>query len=175
MGKQIFLDMDGVIVDWDAGVRYSFNVDWYPTEWKIPYQKVFGMSSEDFWKCIDYGFWWAGLPWTKDGKEVYEMVRSFKPCILTIGRTTGAANGKRSWIKRNLPEVFKEGRYFVGGGPTKHFFAHPKAILIDDCDDYCEAWEKASGRAILYPRPWNKNRTIQDPVEYLKRMLAEYL
>ncbi|NIT60565.1 MAG: hypothetical protein GWN00_31495 [Aliifodinibius sp.] len=175
MKKQIFLDMDGVIVDWDAMVRETFGVDWYPTEWNIPYKEVFGMSRDRFWKAIDYGFWWANIPWTNDGREIYNVVKPWKPCILTVAKTFGAMNGKRGWVERELPDVYEAGKCFIINGPSKHLVAHPNAVLIDDCDHFCTEWENHGGKAILYPRPWNENRNIKEPLEYLKRMLAEYM
>lgn len=175
MKKQIFLDMDGVIVDWDAGVRQTFGVQWYPDKWEIPYESVFGLSKDHFWSRIDDTRWWGTLPWTVDGKAVYELVQGYEPVILTVARCAGARSGKPVWLRRNLPKIFYSGRYFITGGAKKHYLSHPAAVLIDDCDEYCTEWEAAGGRAILYPRPWNENRHILNPVSYLERMLMEYL
>jgi hypothetical protein len=175
MKKQIFLDMDGVIVDWDAGVRKKFGVDWHPTEWEIPYEEVFNRSENSFWYMIDYSKFWAELPWTKDGKEIYELVKSHDPCILTIARCQGALLGKGMWLRRNIPEVGYSGRYFIAGGMKKHLLAHPNSILIDDCDALCDEWENSGGKVILYPRPWNRNHVFSNPLNYLKAMLRKYV
>jgi 5'(3')-deoxyribonucleotidase len=173
MFKQIFLDMDGVLVDFDGGVRREFNCDWwYPTEWSIPYREL-GFSREEFWQELDYPEFWEHLPWTEDGKEILSILVPYKPCILSHSRLPNAFMGKWKWLQREIPDVILEERVLMGWGKVN--VAHPNAILIDDSDHIIEEWERRGGLGILYPRPWNKGRNIKYPLEYLSGMLMFYL
>jgi 5'(3')-deoxyribonucleotidase len=170
MITQLFLDMDGVIVDWLQGVRNFFHNEWYPTQWAIPYD-LFGCDEKLFWQLLDNTQWWANLPWTEDGKRIWSLVEPFKPCILTHGRVPHSNAGKVEWLHRELPDVVHDGRFLLSG-TRKDLVARPGAVLIDDAEHNCEAWEAAGGRAILYPRPWNANKDIPYPLAYLRGMLS---
>jgi 5'(3')-deoxyribonucleotidase len=173
MFKQIFLDMDGVLVDFDEGVRQKFSCDWwYPTEWSIPYEEL-GFEQEQFWNVLDYPEFWEHLSWTKDGKEILFVLAQYKPCILSHCRLPNSFAGKWKWLQREIPDVIPEERVLMGWGKTN--VAHPNAILIDDSDHIIEEWEHRGGLGILYPRPWNKNRDVKYPLEYLTGMLMFYL
>lgn len=171
MFKKIFLDMDGVFVDFDGGVRKKFNVDWHPTDWSIPYA-TFGTTFKQFWKELDNAFFWGELKWTEDGKRIRAIVEPFKPTILTAAMMPYAMPGKMQWLKREWPDVVNDKRVLIAGGHSaKQSVAGPDKILIDDKNENIDEWEAAGGMGILYPRPWNRNRDVEFPLEYLMGML----
>jgi hypothetical protein len=175
MFKQLFLDMDGVIVDFDAGVRRKYHVDWYPTEWKIPYAK-FGTDFKTFWAGLDSGVFWNRLPWTKDGKRIQAIVEPMRPVILTAAAMPFAVPGKLMWLKREYPAAIKDRRVLICNGHAgKAAVAGPGKILIDDKNENIDEWEKAGGMGILYPRPWNRNADHPYPLEYLVAMLMYHM
>jgi hypothetical protein len=175
MFKQLFLDMDGVIVDFDAGVRRKYNVDWYPTEWKIPYAE-FGTTFEIFWAGLDSGTFWNRLPWTKDGKRIQAIVEPMCPVILTAAAMPFAVPGKLMWLKREYPDAIKDRRVLICNGHAgKAAVAGPGKILIDDKNENIDEWEAAGGMGILYPRPWNRMYFIDSPLEYLVGMLMNHM
>jgi hypothetical protein len=170
MFHKLFLDMDGVIVDFEEGVRKRYNAAWwYPTEWKIPYEK-FSTNFKTFWADLNNEIFWAYLPWTEDGKRVVSLVEPFRPTILTASLLPQATAGKLYWLKKNYPDTMKEGQRRVliaNGHEAKQSVAGPGKILIDDNEDNIADWEAAGGAGILYPRPWNRLRDTAYPVEYL--------
>jgi hypothetical protein len=176
MFKQIFLDMDGIFVDFDAGVREKYNVqDWHPTEWKIPY-KEWGTTFKEFWDSLDFTNFWEWLPWTEDGKRIVSIVEPFKPTILTAAVLPYASTGKIQWLNREWPDVMKDKRLLIAAGhAAKAAVAGPDKILIDDKDENIEEWEAAGGIGILYPRPWNKMAHHPYPLEYLMSMLMYHM
>lgn len=178
MFQQIFLDMDGVIVDFDAGVRRRYKADWwYPTEWKIPYKKL-GTTFDEFWYQMDNAAFWRDLPWTEDGKRIQALVEPFKPTILTASFLPKASAGKTEWLTREYPDTMKEGQRRVliaNGHEAKASVAGPGKILIDDKNENIDEWEKAGGKGILYPRPWNRLAGNPFPIEYLCSMLMYHL
>jgi 5'(3')-deoxyribonucleotidase len=168
MFQQIFLDMDGVIADFDAGVRKRYNdFDWHPTEWAIPYADM-GTNFKDFWRDLDHPGFWRELPWTHDGKRIQALVEPMRPIILTAAVMPYAGTGKIQWLKREYPDVVKDKRFLIAGGHSgKAAVAGPGKILIDDKDENIDEWEAAGGIGILYPRPWNRFSHSKNPLEYL--------
>ena len=179
MGNELkfFLDMDGVIVGFLEGCAELFNSpldihkDWPKGCWgddKIM-EKFFGCSGNEFWNQLRTDYFWANLPWSFDGLEIISILYQHKPIILT-SPINGGADGKISWIKNQLPDYHKDGRYMIGSG--KHYIATNNYVLIDDHDDNIQAWEKAGGVGILYPRPWNSLHWVLDfdsAINYFKR------
>ncbi|MHC4640089.1 MAG: hypothetical protein ACYS32_00490 [Planctomycetota bacterium] len=172
MFKHLFLDMDGVITDFDAGIRDWYDVPWYPTEWNIPYKHVFNKTVNEFWQGINYATFWSNLPWTAEGKRIVYMVEPFRPTILSAAVQDCALIGKRLWLEKNYPSIITENRFlFAGQKEAKASVAGPDKILIDDNEDTIAAWDAAGGTGILFPRPWNSLRNTPWPLEYLMSRL----
>ncbi len=173
MQKQIFLDMDGVLANFDQGVRNHFKNDWHPTAFKIDYQKEFNMSKDLFWSILDNERFWAELPWMPDGERVMRMVEPLRPCILSTVVVPSGYSGKIKWLRKNYPSVVEDSRVLFTTAAvgithnSKRHCSHPGSILIDDNEKMCENWQAAGGEAILYPAPWNSMEHIDDPIGYL--------
>lgn len=177
MFYQIFLDMDGIFVDFDEGVRRHYDVEWHPTEWKIPY-KEFGTTFDQFWEDIDDADFWSELPWTEDGKRIVSLVEPLKPTILSASFLDGATAGKMAWLTKNYPDTMKDGQRRVliaNGKEAKQAIAGPGKILIDDNNDNIDEWANAGGIGILYPRPWNRLADSPYPLEYLCSCLMQIM
>lgn len=163
MGR-IFLDMDGVICDFNRGYLEHFG--WTESceavrTWGWPVDKYKtenpGKTEGDFWR--EFGFlFWAQLHKTKEANVILCLVKKFRPVILTTAAlySPGVYDGKASWLRRHLPEYYNEGRFLIGG--TKHQLAGPDKLLIDDSEANCIDWCANGGKAIMVPRPWNKRR-----------------
>ncbi len=165
---KIFLDLDGVIVAFAEGVIKWYNLDCTTEdfeEWGAIFD-FFSGSEKDFWEGLTDKFW-LGLEFTKEAKQILTLVEPMKPCILTSPSHTSAGS-KQQWIRENLPDYFKGGRYLIG--PAKDFGAHSESLLIDDSEENIDKFRKAGGHTILVPRPWNKLRG-EDILQHLKNGL----
>jgi 5'(3')-deoxyribonucleotidase len=178
---QIFIDMDGVFVDFLGGCLEWFGVkdktiekDWPEREWgdeKI-LKQIFGVNGNIFWGSIATNQFWANLDWQSDGREFIDFISPHKPVILT-SPSYKAATGKQMWIKKNLPEYYKDNRYLIG--PAKKYVARAGAILIDDCEKNITDWKERFGLGILYPRYWNKLSYIETPLNYVMELVNYYM
>ena len=161
----VFLDMDGVLVDFVGGALDLFgsDLDIADARWNFPGQIGFtGGEDPAFWDPLGYEFW-ANLEWTKEGQSLLNRLETLvghnnigllsSPC-----HTEGCAEGKRAWIKKHLPQYQKH--LFLGS--AKHLFASRKKILVDDHDPNVENFQKYGGQSILVPRPWNSERHLTD-------------
>jgi len=171
--KKIFLDMDGVIVDFMRGAHEYHKLPYssypYPVgEWM--FTKHLLMDDHDFWSPLGYKFW-AELPWMPDGHEIWRMIMDLDPVLCTAPTLhPGCAGGKMQWIKNNLPQMYK--RVIITA--AKEMCAHPSALLIDDADHNVNKWRANGGVAILVPRIWNSRHAEADnTVEILRKEIRD--
>ena len=133
-----FVDLDGVLADFDAGV-----------------QALFGRSPDELpppvlWSRLAKtpGFY-NELEWMNDGKELWNFVVKFGPTILTgLPRGTWAEPQKRSWCKRELGENVPVIACLSKEKPEKAKATVAKGIvpvLIDDRQSLQEAFEAIGG------------------------------
>ncbi len=144
---QLFVDLDGVLVDFDAGVRRATGKD--PAE----------LHPKSMWPVLAKtpGFYDA-LEWTPDGRKLWNAVKPFGPAILT-GLPLGkwAERQKRSWCLRelgqNVPVVTGLARHkaeLAAEWLEVNGLADKVPVLIDDRLKIREDWESAGGRFILH-------------------------
>lgn len=114
------------------------------------------MTEVEFWESITREMW-STLPASPEFDRLFGLCRSLvgdeNICILTSPtKDPDSLAGKLEWIHEQFPSWMH--RQFLIG-PTKHFCAHPEALLIDDNDEKVNKFRKHGGRALLVPRPWN--------------------
>jgi hypothetical protein len=175
---KIFLDLDGVLVDFVGGSLAYHGKTIPPREvrWDFPQQVGFaGTWVGEFWDPLGRLFW-SSLPWTAEGQDLLSglegivgqsrIVLATSPC-----KTEGGVEGKIDWIRTHLPAYAR--RFNVC--PCKAEFAAPDKLLLDDHGDNVHSWVTGGdpdvrvprpwnhrGPAILVPRPWNHRRDETD-------------
>jgi 5'(3')-deoxyribonucleotidase len=165
--KVIYLDMDGVLVDFvghvfrlfDAGVEEPHGLvkGWDGIE--VALSEVLGreVTGSEMWGTIaEAGLeFWSTIPWCPWGKELLGMCSKMSDVVImtTPTRDPMSSAGKQRWIEDNLDDP-----YGYAFSPRKHLMAHPGALLIDDADRNVERFARAGGMAYLFPQPWNSNR-----------------
>lgn len=163
-----YLDLDGVLVDFVRGAFEAHGStlhrdDPLGVRWGLDDQLGFGGDRKPlFWAPFGRAFW-AGLPWTPEGRRVLDHVeRLFGHRVVLLTSpcdTDGSVQGKLEWVRRELPEYRR--RVFVG--PAKPMLAGPGKVLVDDYDGHVEAFRVEGGQAVQPPRPWNRRRSECDP------------
>jgi 5'(3')-deoxyribonucleotidase len=160
MQPHIYLDMDGVMVDWVGEVLRTFDSDLKEEDidtWKI--EDKLGISEDFMWSRLWSRFWWEGLapyPWAT---PLFEMLTAYGQVtyLTSPGKCPSAASGKLAWIQQRHGPGFTD---WIFTNHKEHV-SGPGRILIDDSEKFCEAWEKAGGYAILVPQYWNRSRTLR--------------
>jgi len=134
----IFCDLDGVLADFEEGVRKIFR------------KEVKTIPNNQLWSTLarQQNFY-GELPWMKDGKLLWEGIKHLKPTIITAApRGSWAGGQKREWVRRHLGEDI---RIIISTRKFEHCPPNPPmAILIDDRRSNCEAWEVAGGISIFH-------------------------
>ena len=155
---KIYVDMDGVLSDWEAQFkRYSGGI---PVD---TYDSLYGKKKRYDLVNENSPSYYATMPWMKDGKLLYNFVKDFPHVeILSHAPDKKAYIGKMQWLKSNqIP--FKAN--LVPNREDKAKFANADSILIDDREDVVSDFINAGGKAILH-----KNST--DTINQLKQLLG---
>jgi DNA-directed RNA polymerase subunit RPC12/RpoP len=137
---KIYVDMDGVLVDFDGGYEKLTGITTREADKKGP---------EFFWKPISKAGakWWITLKWMPDGKQLWDYVKKYNPELLSApSREEASRMGKRVWVKRELPGV----KLILRSADKKQEFASSNSILIDDREKNIEQWRNAGGVGILH-------------------------
>ncbi|MGE3962433.1 MAG: hypothetical protein AB7F65_12200 [Dehalococcoidia bacterium] len=128
----LYLDLDGVLADFDARVRALFGRA--PEELRL----------DEMWRRAEGtpGFF-EHMPKTPDADELWAFCQPFDPQILTgLPRGDWAAEQKRRWVARHLgadvPVITCLAR-------EKCVYAAPGDVLVDDRTRYAHLWEAQGG------------------------------
>lgn len=146
-GYQLFVDLDGVLADFDEGVRRITGKD--PAE----------LHPRRMWPAIakTRGFY-DSLNWMSDGRVLWDAVQDFDPVILT-GLPMGkwAEPQKRSWCERELgPEIpvvtgmSRKKAELAAQWMEENGLGGRIPVLVDDRLKMKEAWEASGGHFILH-------------------------
>lgn len=134
--KQIFLDCDGVLADFDAEARKLFG--------QHPRAAEEALGSAEFWRRIrQSGDFYHRLPLIADALDLYRAVAHLKPIILTgCPRGEWSQPQKRAWAELHFPGV-----PIITCASREKFLhiLHPGDVLVDDYLRYKELWENAGG------------------------------
>lgn len=154
---KIFVDLDGVLADFDEMYKKSFKVE--PHAYEDKYGK------DAFWNNVGkLGIkFWTNMPWMPQGKKLWNYVKDKNAVVLSKAskhKNSGEGpKGKKIWIAKHLGNV--KGHLVFGskGGYAKG----PNYILIDDLEKNIKAWKSNGGTAILF-------KSTADTIKQLKKL-----
>jgi 5'(3')-deoxyribonucleotidase len=135
MRKQIYLDCDGVLADFDRGAQEVLGLP------PRSFEKRHGLAQ--FWKRLARApEFFANLKPLPDAYELYEAVKAKHPIILTgLPHGAWAEPQKRKWAHRYFPGV----SVITTAAALKREHCHPGDVLVDDRDKHRHLWEAAGG------------------------------
>lgn len=148
--RPLFLDLDGVLADFDRHVRELFGAA--PSE--MPVSKMWAAAERA------PGFF-ETMPMTADGWELWEFTRPFEPTILTgLPRGNWAAPQKRRWVAEHLgPDV----PVITCMARDKCNYATAGAVLVDDTTKFADRWIDRGGIFVHHT-------SAAESIEELKRL-----
>lgn len=152
---EIYLDMDETIVDWMSGANGALKAAGHP-EWHADHWNKYSETEADKikWDILNNTpQFWENLPWTSDGKKIWNFVKKYKPHILSAcGDLAGniCKSGKKRWIAKNLGNGNLSSINLVHRSEKKNFAKHKgkPTVLIDDYAKNCAEYESAGGIAV---------------------------
>jgi hypothetical protein len=138
---QVFVDLDGVMADFEEGVRIMTG--------KYPHEQE---SRNKMWKQIGASnTFFQDLPIMPDAMRMWNYLQQYKPIVLTATghrNPMGVDAQKRRWVAKNLGTDIRV--LTVEHSNEKAKYAHERAILIDDRTKSIEPWIEAGGKGILH-------------------------
>lgn len=152
---KLFLDMDGVLVDYASGYRKNFVGSPNSTKEEFYYQSKVAF--------------WAKMDWIVGGKELYQAAKDLFEGVYILSSSGTqdplkgkiADEGKRLWIKKNMPDMSMDRVFIVPGKERKPDYASKTSILVDDMPITIKLWNAAGGYGILHKANHYKN-TIEE-------------
>lgn len=153
---QIFVDLDGVLADFDTHYEVLFG------------SRPCKVADNVDWKKIEAapGFY-ASIPPMRDAYLLWGFVTAYadKPPVILTGVPSSipsAADEKRDWCARWLGPQYEVRTCF---SKEKCLQAAPGDILIDDWEKYQQLWIAKRGR-------WITHTSANSTIEELRTMLA---
>jgi len=145
---KIYVDMDGVVADFDKRFRDLSGMN--PND----YEAKNGKNA--FWDFIDVKHklaFWVGIPPMQDAQRLIDYVSKHDYEMLTapsIKKESLMGKGLwiRNWAKKGLFPSKPKVNY--KSAKNKHHFAAPNHILIDDKQSTIDSWNAAGGVGILH-------------------------
>ena len=151
MKRQLFLDCDGVLADFDKGAT-----------------AILGMPPKAFEQRHGLGRFWAklasapdfyfGLPLLDGATELFEAVRHLDPIILTgLPGGNWASGQKVRWAARHFPGT----RIITTMARDKRDHGKAGDVLVDDQLRHAELWQGMGGIFLHH-------RNVPDTIEQLR-------
>jgi 5'(3')-deoxyribonucleotidase len=178
---RIYVDLDGVLVDWLGGACKTCKINEYNPVIRKKLKEGVSLESiigeENMWSLIkEKGIdWWVGLktlPWTYMLYDAlcdfgYEVTMLSSPGNLyKYPETFGSAcAGKALWVKNH----FSDAKLVLTRDKEVCATPHPVSILIDDSVKKVEKFKEYGGLAFLWPNKYK----IMDGEERAKELIEK--
>lgn len=157
-GGALYLDMDGVLMDFDSHIL-KWGCNWKgPTYHHLPEPQwtVEQATNDRRYKdaMAEHHFWQTMEP-MKDARLLWDFCKDQRPHILTA-TPAGAkykdrcAADKFAAVRRYFDPEFPLSRFHAVLRSEKKALARPGAVLVDDMAPNCDEWNAAGGTAILH-------------------------
>lgn len=169
--NRLFLDMDGVLVDFVRGVKELTG--------KNPWE--FSQNLGAMWKAVaGTSDFYAKLHWMPRGKYLWDILKNFNPVLLTgVPRGHGWVDQKRKWIQEHLDPTPSYIIKYPGRSKIQTVFDHLNLksipsdetwILIDDTPRMGVSWVEEHGVFIHHT---DIDKTISEFLEVVENRSSE--
>lgn len=149
----IYLDMDGVLADFDAMLEVFYNK---------PVGEIPPDTWNDFWNrdCVRHDLF-RGFKPIDEGLQLLLILREAGADVTVLTSTGGGINHldiaaqKLSWLRVHAPDHERLKPYGVAfclNTVNKAMYAKPGYVLVDDRKKVCDAWRERGGIAFQFDR-----------------------
>lgn len=181
---KVYCDLDGVLTDFEHGIRQLFPDVQHHRSFQIQ-----DLERSTMWrKVAQADAFFEKLPWTRDGRRLWQAIEHLQPDILTgVPNHPSSRMEKYRWCQRELglrnaahvdmagwlhdhrcvnggQKQRKGGNVITCWSSNKHHESGPGAVLIDDRQQLRDAWEAKGG--IFIHHTGNVDDTIRQLREH---------
>lgn len=156
---KIYLDMDGVLVDFDKGLLEDYGIKndkvcyGTPDKDKTPEQWVL---SKAVWDCMNKPDYFYNLPPMDGYEDLWDAANRLTKEVYILTAFPKHGNGvnqdiggdKWEWLQIYLPGITHD-KFIFCERQDKKMYANGN-ILIDDLPVNCSEWEEAGGYPVLF-------------------------
>lgn len=166
---EVFLDMDGVVSDWDRAACDLMGVDYDKIRWDGEEEAIEQFVDRDAINDkVNEGYddFFATMPPFPHTEELMKVCEEANGIILTapMKNCPGTYVGKVKWVRQYWP-----GTYRMIITHHKEACAKPTALLIDDRKSNCDAFLNAGGNAILFPsNVYDGNIDVETVIDFVR-------
>ena len=166
---QLFLDMDGVLMDFES----------HKTKWLKPWEKrQYHHLPKDQWtaeekerdaelhKVMALDEFWTTMQPMRDAHLLWDWCRPLHPHVLTA--TPNGAHYRERCARDKMGSIHQ---FFDSVFPAEHFHAVLRSekqqyaagnVLVDDMPSNCAEWNAAGGTAILHKDAFSTIRILRE-------------
>lgn len=109
----------------------------------------------------NYRQFWKDIPWTSDGKKLWEYISKFEPVVLSSPMRKNSELGKQDWCREQLE--LPENKVILTQQKAEHVHDFGKTgLIIDDMRKNCEAFIAAGGKAIQHKSAEESIRLLKE-------------
>lgn len=148
---KLFLDMDGVLADFDKRALDIFGMRPSDFEGRYGSEAFWGVlqASPDFYNSFDPMI---------DAPFLIEATAHLRPTILTgVPRGGWAEDQKRAWLGRFVPGY----EVITCRSKNKALYCLPGDILVDDRTEYQHLWEAAGGTYVVHTSAYDSLKQLR--------------
>src|SRR5262245_14849256 len=145
---QLFVDMDGVLADFDAHHQALFGTRPCKNSTRVDWKAV--GRAKDFY---------LGIPPMPDFGVLWARIERHRPIVLTGIPVSApeAADNKRAWIRMHLGDHVEVRTCLAR---EKYLHASPGDVLIDDWEKHRQLWLDAGGIWITHQNALMTDRAL---------------
>jgi len=156
---RIYLDMDGVLADFDAGLRaLGIEPDQATNKSRSLMTPDEVVMKDKVYDAILAQPFFNTLPLMHDAQSLWDFCAPFEPVILTAApsRESGfekAAREKREWIEEHFGPIPDERFICTHSSKKQNYVGHLPGrvqVLVDDRPSNVDQWRGAGGHGILH-------------------------
>ncbi len=158
----IFIDLDGVIVDFDKFCEQHIGIRPKDTD-------ADKATKREFWKRVktwvnDGNAFFSAMEPLPDASVLLAYIKKYNPIVLsaTGSATKNAAGEKRDWVKTHIGGAAAKRAILVMSAADKAQYATPTHILIDDRSAAIDPWIAAGGIGILHTSAATTIKKLRD-------------